>query len=393
MKLIKIIFSLVTSFALSWPILFTPLSAMQPTAQTKNIEIINAWYGDDAKNAQATYATASKVVPKIKEALNKYGFIAIPKEMHSFYGFDPLPNVPKKTAIHIRYNGKEEHLRADEGKDFIFPANTDQSKAHQALQELKNLQSLPAQQKETIEQKQEQEQKVKRVWQLIGKTFYKRNKDEKSRQEATDHLIKTATAQDIEDLKSVGEVVHAAIAHGNFKLAHWLIDNNVHLNAKDDVPLLNVIFGSGYVTLDCDYLIKTAPERIEFTKYLIEKGQDVNKKDKDGNGALLALAKGIAKVDSDYSVCVTSESVDKLLGPLTLLFVNAGASPDQLLKTRNFLIEKRCIFQGGCGNNCPRCVVYGQFWKEKVDPLIQDKLPQAAKIYRPEVVREKINKE
>ena len=101
-------------------------------------EIIYAWYGnDDPKYMANNEKTAQQVINKLRSIVDKYGFIAMPADQHKFYGFDPLPNVKKTTAIHVRYNGKEQHLRAAEGTDFVYPTNTDPNLAQKAFQEIK----------------------------------------------------------------------------------------------------------------------------------------------------------------------------------------------------------------------------------------------------------------
>ena len=314
MKLIKVIFSLVTSFALSWPILFTPSFALQPTAQTKNIEVINAWYGDDVKNAQATYATASKVVPKIKEVLNKYGFIAIPKEMHTFYGFDPLPNVQKKTALHIRYNGKEEHLRAPEGKDFVFPSNIDSTRAQKALSELKaSLSVIPV------------------------------------------PNVSTASLTDTQKLAS-------AIRSGDFNLVRQLIEKGVKIEDSRLSPLASTHGGA-----DSDYVIQkeTVPARLAFAKYLIDKGYDINQINEHGYGPLPLLAHRIATDPRPAGL------FDLFYGPLMELYINAGASSEQIQKAQKFLKEGMCILT--LSPHAP-CVDFNVYWKKKIEPLIQEKI-------------------
>ena len=96
-------------------------------AQSKP-EVLSAWYGVEGN--------AAAVTQKLKEVVDKYGFIVIPADMWHFYGFDPVPGVHKMTGLHIRHDGKEMHLRAKEGVRFLFPANADQSKAQQALNDV-----------------------------------------------------------------------------------------------------------------------------------------------------------------------------------------------------------------------------------------------------------------
>ena len=101
-------------------------------------EIVYAWYGSDGQQYMPTNEkTANQVVNKLRSIVDKYGFVAIPADQNRFYGFDPLPNVKKTTAIHVRYNGKEQHLRAAEGTDFVYPTNTDKNLAQKAFQEIK----------------------------------------------------------------------------------------------------------------------------------------------------------------------------------------------------------------------------------------------------------------
>ena len=99
-------------------------SAISLFAQSKP-EVLSAWYGVEGN--------AAAVTQKLKEVVDKYGFIVIPADMWHFYGFDPVPGVHKMTGLHVRHDGKEMHLRAKEGVPFLFPANVDQSKAQQAL--------------------------------------------------------------------------------------------------------------------------------------------------------------------------------------------------------------------------------------------------------------------
>ena len=321
MKFIKVIFNLFTSLALSWPILFTPSFAMQPTAQTKNIEIINAWYGDDAKNAQATYATSASVVPKLREVVNKYGFIAIPAQMHTFYGFDPLPNVAKKTAIHIRYNGKEEHLRAQEGKDFVFPANIDQTKVQQALKELTGTLSPISQ----------------TVNPTSGVT--------------TRGIPAHATEQFI-----------TAVKERKFDSARATIDA---LNKKEISPftIINKIPND-----------KTNPDMVnnllDFAKYLFEKGYDINHKNSSGFSPIAMLAGHIA----DYYTYLTQERVNTFYGPLMEFYITSGASDEQIQKVREILTKAGCILVYPCPMGCPRCVLFKEYWVNKIEPLIQDRI-------------------
>ena len=320
MKFIKIIFSLFVGLALSWPILFTPLSAMQTPAQAQNIEVINAWYGDDTKNAQATYATSASVVPKLREIVNKYGFIAIPAQMHTFYGFDPLPNVQKKTAIHIRSNGKEEHLRAEEGKDFIFPSTTDPVKVQQALSELKNtLVATPT-------------------------------------QKAAPGVPPT----DAEKLKT-------AIFVGDFTLAKNLIEKGAHIGAERP-PLTLIHMPSGQNLED------TATKRLEFAKYLIEKGHDVNQTNQRGWGPLELVAGRIA----DPHGYISDNLINNFFGPLMELYINENASIKQIERAREVLIKGGCITTYPCPMSCPPCVRFYDYWHDKIEPLIQEK----TKIYK-----------
>ena len=323
MKLIKVIFSLVTSLALSWLILFTPSFAIQTAAQAQNIEVINAWYGDDTKNAQASYATSSKIVPKLKEVLNKYGFIAIPAQMHTFYGIDPLPNIPKKTAIHIRYNGKEEHLRAPEGTDFIFPSNVDSALAQKALQEIKA--SLPA-------------------------TF------------APKIDGRPPAVTDAQKLsRAIGE-------DGDFNLARQLIEKGV----KIEGPPLTRIHGG----IRSDAVKKeTVPARLAFAEYLIEKGYDINQ---PGHEPLVTLAHKIVMGFTQLDM----QLMDLFYGPLMELYIKAGASLEQIQKARQILTDKQCLRVGGCGVDCAPCVVFGYYWRNKIEPLIQEKIKTQTAVFQ-----------
>ena len=114
------------------------LSFFAQSMQSKP-EIIFAWYGnDDPKYMPTNEKTAAHVVNKLRSIVDKYGFIAIPADQHKFYGFDPIPNVKKTTAIHIRHLGKEiGNLRASEGVDFVYPTNTNKNLVQNAFQEIK----------------------------------------------------------------------------------------------------------------------------------------------------------------------------------------------------------------------------------------------------------------
>ena len=117
---------------------FIFLSFFAQSMQSKP-EVLYAWYGnDDPKYMPNNEKTAQQVVNKLRSIVDKYGFIAIPADQHKFYGFDPIPNVKKTTAIHIRHLGKEiGNLRAPEGIDFVYPTNTDKNLVQKAFQEIK----------------------------------------------------------------------------------------------------------------------------------------------------------------------------------------------------------------------------------------------------------------
>ena len=96
----------------------TPASTQAPT-----VEILYAWYGIDSNNPAENIVTATTVIAKLKEVVAQYGFIAIPANMNAFYGIDPLPGVPKTTAIALNVNGVRVagDLRAPEHTDYIYP--------------------------------------------------------------------------------------------------------------------------------------------------------------------------------------------------------------------------------------------------------------------------------
>ena len=105
---------------------------------TAKIEVVNAWYGvDDPKYSSTNPSTSSKIVPQLRAIVNNYGFLVIPADQQKLYGFDPIPNVKKVTGLHLKENGNEQHLRATEGVDFIYPINTDPAQSQRALQEIK----------------------------------------------------------------------------------------------------------------------------------------------------------------------------------------------------------------------------------------------------------------
>lgn len=101
------------------------------------IQQINSWYGQDNKANMDTTA-------KLNSVLSTYGFIAIPGNMNTFFGRDPLPGVRKTVAIALTLNGARvsPDLRAAEGLDFIYPINTSLNLARNALSKLKGT-SIP----------------------------------------------------------------------------------------------------------------------------------------------------------------------------------------------------------------------------------------------------------
>jgi len=83
------------------------------------VEVIAAWYG--VEHDASTHNNGGQVVPKLRDSLVHHHRITVPGNMNAFFGFDPAHGKPKVLAIHVRHNGKDEHLRAPEGKDFHFP--------------------------------------------------------------------------------------------------------------------------------------------------------------------------------------------------------------------------------------------------------------------------------
>lgn len=141
------------------------LKANPPQITKPLVSVNNAWYGTDSndiawiKDSNIPGVVASigglakksvvntlpqyqpKVIAKLRAVVQKYGFLAIPADMNSFYGFDPLPGTVKTTAIDatdLVTGQRKIDYRAPENQDFLLPQNIDQAKVQQALSELKN---------------------------------------------------------------------------------------------------------------------------------------------------------------------------------------------------------------------------------------------------------------
>lgn len=153
--------------SLALPIVLVALTVSSLSLQAAvkpMISVNNAWYGTDSadvawikadnipgiigsigglakKNVVNTLPQYQpKVVAKLRAVVAKYGFLAIPGDMNKFYGFDPLPGTSKVTAIDItdlRTNTRKIDYRANEGSDFVFPADVDPALSKKALDELK----------------------------------------------------------------------------------------------------------------------------------------------------------------------------------------------------------------------------------------------------------------
>jgi hypothetical protein len=84
-----------------------------------NIELISAWYGQEGGNH---HDGGGVVQARIRENIQRNnGRIVLDGKLFELFGFDPVPGVHKCCAMHIRHNGQEHHLRAQEYQPFQFP--------------------------------------------------------------------------------------------------------------------------------------------------------------------------------------------------------------------------------------------------------------------------------
>lgn len=78
--------------------------------------VLGAWYGSEAHQTVGGMPVAYRILFNIQK-----GAIVVPANMNQFFGADPMPNVPKQVAVHIRYQGRDYHIRQSEGKELRFP--------------------------------------------------------------------------------------------------------------------------------------------------------------------------------------------------------------------------------------------------------------------------------
>lgn len=171
----------------------------------------------------------------------------------------------------------------------------------------------------------------KEATKYFNKSFYRFNKDDNSRKKETERIIKTATNEEREKLKRVG-VINDIIQEGNFDLARWMIENNVYQEAY---PLFFSIYGfggPGSQLLACDILEKNMPERLEFAKYLIHKGFDINKTTTIGGEQryiLYVMADKLLRSPREKH-CLSKTFMEKFIYPLTQLYLNSNIDKRQL---------------------------------------------------------------
>ena len=323
---------------------FISISSFAQAMQSKP-EVIHAWYGnEDPQYRTITENTSAPVIKKLREITNKYNFIAIPGDQNKFYGFDPLPNVKKTTAIHIRHNGKEEHARAPEGNDFVYPANTDPNLVHKAFQEIKATLTTAPQP-------------------IIGQAIT-----------PVQPSGQTAASTTPPKYSEKSTALYRAVRKGDFVAARSIIEAEkepVQLELERGYHLLlEEIYNEMVATKGCEFLEKTAQERLAFARYLIEKGFNVNRPNNKELGALTFLVFGVAGQNRG---CGSKTLVDTLLGPLTHLYINAGVSLEQLQKANKQL--EGCFGLHRCAVGCPLyCIQYGSWWYANIAPLIEQKL-------------------
>ncbi|CUG91530.1 Hypothetical protein, putative [Bodo saltans] len=84
-----------------------------------HVEVINAWYGVQGRIEENR---GGQVAERLRQNVAQNGGrLVLNGDLNAFFGFDPAPGAPKQAAIHVRHNGQEHHLRANEGQPFHFP--------------------------------------------------------------------------------------------------------------------------------------------------------------------------------------------------------------------------------------------------------------------------------
>ena len=115
----------VTAYPTKTPNIDWTLEIVNRATSASGGQVVNAWYGVEG-------GANINITQKLQQNLaQNSGRLVVPGNMNGFFGNDPVPNVVKVLAIHVRYpDGSEYHMRTPEWKDFTFSFGPDEWKLY-----------------------------------------------------------------------------------------------------------------------------------------------------------------------------------------------------------------------------------------------------------------------